>query len=441
MLTQSDFQTKIRPRTLLLVLVLMMGFIASSVDARNFDNPNTEVWITIDLKGFELIEEAGIQFRGEAIRVLEESGGVIITRVHTGDLPRISAQMHVALHRCAGFMVHEDLSGARKAVSAASRERVASRMAYSINQGTAVQTLTAAIDKPEILNTIERLSVDFNNRYHQHPSGTAAAQWIQSQWAGYASGRSDVTVELYPHLGINQPSVILTIQGSGLPDEFVILGAHLDSVAPGTGNPFFVAPGADDDASGIAVLSEVVRVAMTTGFRPHRTVQFMGYAAEEIGLVGSSDIATQYSDDGVNVVAVLQFDMTDYNGSVEDIGILGDHTDSTLSGFVNDLIATYQPALLTTPTTCGYGCSDHASWDNEGFPVAMAAESIVGEHNPQLHTVDDTLANLGNSVDHAFKFANLGVAFMVELAKEGEAILFGDGFEGGSTGGWSGTVP
>ncbi len=47
----------------------------------------------------------------------------------------------------------------------------------------------------------------------------------------------------------------------------------------------------DDDASGIASLTEVIRAAMAMGYRPARTVKFMGYAAEEVGLKGSKEIA------------------------------------------------------------------------------------------------------------------------------------------------------
>jgi putative aminopeptidase FrvX len=56
--------------------------------------------------------------------------------------------------------------------------------------------------------------------------------------------------------------------------------------------PQQVAPGADDDASGIAPLLEVLRIALASGWKPKRTVKFMGYAREEVGLRGSNAIAT-----------------------------------------------------------------------------------------------------------------------------------------------------
>ena len=89
--------------------------------------------------------------------------------------------------------------------------------------------------------------------------------------------------------------MILTVQGAELPDEIVVLGAHLDSInTSGGGSTTQRAPGADDDASGIATLTEVIRISLASGWRPKRTVKFMGYAAEEVGLRGSKAIAQSF---------------------------------------------------------------------------------------------------------------------------------------------------
>ena len=74
----------------------------------------------------------------------------------------------------------------------------------------------------------------------------------------------------------------------------------------------------------------------------------------------------------------------------------------------------------------------------------MAFESLFGEHNSALHTTSDTLDTLdtiGNSADHAYKFARLATAFLVETAKEADLDIFTDGFESGTTGAWSVVVP
>jgi leucyl aminopeptidase len=52
----------------------------------------------------------------------------------------------------------------------------------------------------------------------------------------------------------------------------------------------------------------------------------MAYAAEEIGLRGSDEIAEKHQQQGVNVVGVFQLDMTNYEGSASDVYLISDYT-------------------------------------------------------------------------------------------------------------------
>ena len=80
------------------------------------------------------------------------------------------------------------------------------------------------------------------------------------------TAETDASVELYTHPGWAQPSVILTIQGTTLPSEVVVIGAHLDSI--NSSNPSGGrAPGSDDDASE-AETSVVTTAQPTTTIPP-----------------------------------------------------------------------------------------------------------------------------------------------------------------------------
>src|SRR3546814_12056587 len=94
------------------------------------------------------------------------------------------------------------------------------------------------------------------------PICKASAEWIRDSWAALAAGRSDVTTELFTACATcsTQPSVVLTIEGTTLREEVVVLGAHLDSInAYGGGSPCHAAPGAGDDATGLAALAQTWR--------------------------------------------------------------------------------------------------------------------------------------------------------------------------------------
>jgi len=190
------------------------------------------------------------------------------------------------------------------------------------------------------------------------------------------------------------------------------VGAHEDSTAGGTR-----APGADDDASGTSAGLEIFRVLVENNFRPVRTVEFHAYAAEEAGLLGSAAIAAAYKAQNVKVWAMLQLDMIGYTrGTPPIIGLVTDNVNVTLTDYVSQLIDGYC-SIGWRPTTCGYGCSDHASWTRNGYPSAFPFETPFGQHNPNIHTASDTIDKL--SLEHAIEFVKLGLSLVVELGSTG----------------------
>lgn len=74
-------------------------------------------------------------------------------------------------------------------------------------------------------------------------------------------------------------NVVATIKGEKYPDEYVIVGAHLDA--------FDVATGGVDCGSGVSVVMEAARMIKQSGAKPDRTIIFILFAAEEFGLLGS----------------------------------------------------------------------------------------------------------------------------------------------------------
>jgi len=292
---------------------------------------------------------------------------------------------------------------------------------FTIDQDDFVNQLLTQVDTQNIGDVILDMEA-YGTRFNTKPAGIQASHDLKDRWQGMATdvGRTDVTVEAFNHSFTDQISVILTIPGSTYPDEIVIIGGHLDS------GDFWLqdnAPGADDNGSGIATLTEVLRILLANDFHPLRTVQFMAYAAEEIGLYGSADIAENYADNNKNVLAVMQLDMTNYNGSAFDIAIISDgaHTSGTLNLFLVDLLEHYNSGgehpITYDFSYCGYACSDHASWAANGYMASFPFESGFGEHNPYIHSPNDTYAKMGNTAEHSAKFVKLGLEFIVETAK------------------------
>lgn len=338
-----------------------------------------------------------------------------VYRMALDRLPELSHFMHEKFGRCGGYFAHESKQDAEADLAG---QPASQGGPYTLDQEAVVKPLVSLAKETELRSTIETLAA-YQNRFYQADTGVSASSWIRDRWQGLAGGLKGASASLVAHAAWKQPSVVLTIPGSEKPDEYVVLGGHLDSIAGWGGSAGARAPGADDNASGIAVLTEVVRILGEGKFRPKRTVQVMGYAAEEVGLRGSKEIAQRYQSQGKKVVGVIQFDMTNFKGSPDAVYLLDDNVDPELTAFLGRLVDAYL-GIKWSMTRCGYGCSDHASWTRSGFPASAAFESSFNGMNRNIHTDRDTLANSGGSAEHSVNFAKLGVAFAVELAKTAE---------------------
>lgn len=323
--------------------------------------------------------------------------------VERDQLDALAEQFRGESRHGAGFIVHSSLE------DALSVQAVQRRPGYDIEQQETVQGLIGQIDETRLIQVIEQLS-RYQDRRHRSATGAQASLAIHDLWRSWAGNRADVKVAQVSHTGTPQKSVVLTITGSENPDEVIVLGGHLDSTS---NTP--KAPGADDNASGIASLSEVIRVLLENNYRPKRTLQFIAYAAEEIGLVGSGEIAQRHRNQGIDVLGTLQLDMTNYKGSSNDIYIYEDYTDGMQNNFLRRLISTYQPDLRIGASRCGYGCSDHASWNRYGYAASFPVEAGFDQVNPYIHTANDTLEKSDSSAAHAAKFSRLALSYAIEL--------------------------
>lgn len=388
---------------------LSLSFIFLGTQALAQDSE--KVFITVDA---DVIQQQTKKF-GERFDVLNVEDGVALVSFDEEALPWLSLSMHRDFNRCGGFVLHEDFSDAKETLQSRGKRSWAKEVSfqsYEINNAREVNQLLEGVQSQSIQQTIEKLS-SYHNRYYTADSGVESSRWIGATWAKLVEGRTDAKLEYYEHSRWPQPTPILTIQGES--DEVVIIGGHADSIAGFWGGSRSRAPGADDNASGIATITEIIRVLADNSYQPKKTLKFMGYAAEEVGLRGSKEIAQDYSSRGVQIAGVLQLDMTNYAGSEWDIVFMSDYTNDDQNAFLGRLIDAYLPGVSWGYDRCGYACSDHASWHNQGYPASMPFEAKSRDKNPNIHTSRDTLERMGGNADHASKFARLALAFIAEL--------------------------
>jgi bacterial leucyl aminopeptidase len=205
-----------------------------------------------------------------------------------------------------------------------------------------------------------RTFTNFQTRHYRSTYGVEASTWLFNTVKSVAAANPAIVVTQFTHSSFSQKSVIARIPGASSAN-LVVVGAHLDSTG---GSTTAKGPGAEDDGSGCVVILEALRVLAAAKFAPQDTLEFHFYAGEEGGLLGSADVFKNYKAAGKTVLAMLNQDMAGYSPGGK-LTVYTDYVDSSLTTYVTRVATAYIGAVSTS--TCGYGCSDHASARSAGF--------------------------------------------------------------------------
>jgi hypothetical protein len=171
-------------------------------------------------------------------------------------------------------------------------------------------------------------------------------------------------------------NVLAVLPGTKTPEEIVILGAHYDHIGTAeqgvrcrTKEGDAICNGADDNASGTAMVLEVARAFVEARYRPARTIVFAHFAGEELGLHGSKALASSPPkappfEDGT-VVAMINLDMV---GRLRDEGLAigGVGSSEAWMPLLDELGSRDMPIVYERSINSR---SDHASFYRNKVPV------------------------------------------------------------------------
>ena len=163
------------------------------------------------------------------------------------------------------------------------------------------------------------------------------------------------------HVGgsIAAANVVAELKGSETPDEFVILGAHLDSWELGTG--------ALDNGCNAALVIDALRAIKAAGLHPRRSIRFILFSGEEEGLLGSHAYAVAHRGELDKAAGIVIFD----SGSGRVTGFsLGGRKDVVPAA--SSLVAPLKQFEATTLSTDAEWGTDHFDFMLEGVPTLVA---------------------------------------------------------------------
>jgi Zn-dependent M28 family amino/carboxypeptidase len=155
------------------------------------------------------------------------------------------------------------------------------------------------------------------------------------------------------------------IKGSEKPDEYVILGAHLDSWDLGQGTL--------DNGTGTCAVLEAARALAKSGVKPKRTIRFVLFAGEEQGLFGSRHHVEKNKEMMSKVSACFVHDTG--TGRVRGIGCGGR---SSVQAILQRELVSLKEVGLTDFSTPSGGGSDHLSFARAGVPAFMMVQAPAG---------------------------------------------------------------
>lgn len=216
-------------------------------------------------------------------------------------------------------------------------------------------------------------------------------------------------------------NVVATLDGANpaLAAENIVIGAHYDHLGLGyfgareRASEGRIHPGADDNASGTAVLLDLARRMSQLPAKPARTLVFVAFSGEELGLYGSRAFVER-APFIKSTKAMINLDMV---GRLRDdrVTVFGTHTNPSFSKIVRDRA---EQRGLQVQESDGVGRSDHMSFYNRKIPVL---HFFTGSH-ADYHRPSDTWDKI--NVEGTAKISDLVLISTLEIANAKEPLSF-----------------
>jgi len=281
-----------------------------------------------------------------------------------------------------------------------------------------VQEMVDRVDSALALSHWSALSQStaWTTRHSSSQGCFDAAGYVHDLFSGFG-----LVTEYQHHTSGYADNVIGTIPGLTEPGLVYIAIGHLDDLPS-----FGPAPGADDNASGTAMVTALAEVMSDYCFA--RTTKFIAVTGEEQGLHGSDHYADNAAASGENIQAVLNGDMIGWEGdgqpAIEDLDVNYNSGSQWLATAMIDAAAAYNTGLAINAFPCStMTYSDHAPFWSNGFSAVCGITDNEGFCSqpgsyPHYHESSDTIANCGSgAADFETAVIRTYLATMAHLAE------------------------
>jgi hypothetical protein len=265
-----------------------------------------------------------------------------------------------------------------------------------------IEAMVAQVAWPAVSDKIQQL-VDFGTRYSFAPNHGEVAESIRD---AFAACGLPATLHPYDFYGATMWNVEATQIGTLYPNSYVVICGHFDSISE---QPMTLAPGADDNATGVAAVMTAAEILSQHTFE--YSIRYVCFSGEELGLVGSYFYTADVRRNNVDIVGALNFDMLGYwePGVEKDLEIETNQASLWLAQAVVNAADLYTGTPYELHVYDGAWWGDHFRFWLNGYAAVNHEESWDWEDpdfNPYYHSSED----LPMYVDPDFTVGNIRIA-------------------------------
>lgn len=290
--------------------------------------------------------------------------------------------------------------------------------------------MTAEVDQKRLKATVEKLA-SFHTRNTNTQGLTDACAWVSDQFKAIPGLKVETMtyqVKKSQRIFADKDVVQVVATLPGKTDRTIVIGGHVDTINMKDGGENPRAPGANDDASGVALTLELARLAAKHEW--NQTLVFVAFSGEEQGLLGSAALARRAKAEKWNLEAVMSSDMvgnSSNNAGEKDtkrVRVFSEegegHNSRELARFIEFVtrrdVKGFGVKLVFRKDRFGRG-GDHSSFVAEGFTAVRFVE--VYEEYSRQHTQDD----LPEFMDFGYlaNVVRVNAAVLASIAQAGPA--------------------
>ena len=264
--------------------------------------------------------------------------------------------------------------------------------------------------------TVQHLQ-DYGSRIWNSDNAFAASDWIASRMEalGLEVEQQPFYANTWTGSGQAAPNVIGIQRGTLYPDTYVVCGSHFDSFSFEAMYGGGTAPGADDNATGVASVLESARIM--TQYEFEYSIIYCAYGCEEMGLYGSEAYASRCQEQGMDIIGYFNNDMNGYLNPGDPIHIdcIYPNAVEPIGTYYMNVGSVYYPELPIRHVNFNEGDSDHTSFNNHGYMGIYPFEDYQN-YSPYIHTPNDVIGTSVNSFEMGQQYCQMNIACLAEIA-------------------------